>query len=381
MGALYQHIVRPVLFGLSRSDPEIAHDITIAGLEAVSKRPMLRGVLRWRCQVIDPRLEQRIWGLNFPNPIGLAAGGVKNAEGLHALEALGFGWVTAGTVVPQPQPGNPRPRTLRIPQVGGLINRMGFNSEGIAAVSQRMTWRSFERGTLTIPLGLSIGKQKDTPIEEAIRDYLFCIERMSPFVKFIEVNVSSPNTPELRKLQTRQYLRDFLQEIIRKVRSMAIAAGVEVNPKPVIVKISPDMVSVYEVAPIIQVCQEVGVAGIAAVNTTTGRQYLTDRGIRIAEQGGLSGPALRTQALNIIRFISRETNGLYPIIGIGGVNSVHSALEMIRAGAWLVGVLTGVMYEGPFLASHINRGIVKFLERHSIPDISHLRGWSENIGG
>ncbi len=286
MGALYRDIVRPMLFGISRRDPEIAHDLTIAGLEAVSKSPALRRLLGWRCQVADPRLEQRIWGLNFSNPIGLAAGGVKNAEGLHALEALGFGFVVAGTVVPQPQTGNPHPRTFRIPQVDGLINRMGFNSEGIAVVSERMTWGSLERGILATPLGLSIGKQKDTPIEKAIEDYLFCIERMSPFVKFIEVNVSSPNTPELRKLQTQQYLHDFLAEIIKKVRSMAIAAGIGVSPKPVIVKISPDVSSLKEVARIVQICQEVGAAGTAAVNTTTDRQYLTDRGIRIANKEG-----------------------------------------------------------------------------------------------
>jgi dihydroorotate dehydrogenase len=330
--ALYENLLRPLLF---RFDPETAHHLAIAWLRVAG--PVARTILR---APSGPRLERTVFGVKFPNPVGLAAGMDKNAEVLPAWEALGFGFVEAGTITAKAQPGNPQPRVFRFPERGALINRMGFNNDGADAVAARLARLKESDSWPRIPVGLNIGKSKVTPLEEATGDYLYSFEKLFPFGDYFVLNVSSPNTPGLRKLQDCAALDELLGAIQRANRG-----------KPVLLKIAPDL----EFAQIEEIMELVGahkLAGIVATNTTLDHSPIPEPR---RQQGGLSGRPLTARATEIIRFIAQRTS--LPIVGVGGIFDVTDAKEKLDAGAALVQLYTGFIYRGPMLAREICRGL------------------------
>jgi len=333
---IFERVVRPALFRLGGGDPETAHEWTLRRLAALSRRPAALATLRARYAVPAPR---RVFGVDFPNPVGLAAGMDKDGAALPAWPALGFGFVEVGTVTRHPQPGNPRPRLFRLPDSGAVINRMGFNNAGAEALAQRLR----TLGGLSVPLGVSLGKSKVTPLDEAVDDYLWSYRALAAYADYIAVNVSSPNTPGLRALQDRDHLDGLL------------AALVGAGDRPVLVKIAPDLTD-HAVAEVLAVCSDRGAAGVIATNTTLGRDGLAppDAG-RAGEAGGLSGRPLTARAREVVAFVHRETCGALPVIGVGGVLDPADAARLFDAGASLVQLYTGFIYRGPALVSHIAR--------------------------
>ncbi|BCJ55748.1 dihydroorotate dehydrogenase (quinone) [Actinoplanes sp. NBRC 14428] len=323
---IFETAVRPVLFRVGGGDAEKAHEFTLdrlAGLGAGT-----RSLLRRRYAVNAP---VEVFGVRFPNPVGLAAGMDKNGVALPAWPALGFGFVEAGTVTAVPQPGNDRPRLFRLRDSEAVINRMGFNNEGAAALAARLA----ALGPLGIPLGISLGKSKVTPLEEAVQDYLTSYELLHPYADYIAVNVSSPNTPGLRTLQDKS--------------AVAALLGALVGKTPVLVKIAPDLAE-PAIAELLEVCLAYGAAGVIATNTTLGRDGLAaaDRP-RAGEAGGLSGRPLAERARKIVHFVHQETGGRLPIIGVGGIMDADDAARMFDAGASLIQLYTGFIYRGPAL--------------------------------
>lgn len=345
---LYQRFVRPLLFRLTRGDAEGAHEVALELLAVLSGAPPLLRGLRWLWAVQDPGLARTVFGVRFPNPLGLAAGFDKDGVALPALAALGFGFVEVGTVTWHPQPGNPRPRVFRLPPDTALINRMGFNNDGAAALAQRL--RAI--GSLPIPIGISLGKSRRAPLEAAVDDYCASLRTLYTYGDYFAINVSSPNTPGLRALQDRAQLDQLLAALQHESRRLAAGSGRSQAP-PLLVKIAPDL-SEPAIAEVLEVCQEHAVSGIIAVNTTLSRAGLHTP---IDEAGGLSGRPLAATARRIVAFISRETGGRLPIIGVGGICSADDARRMLDAGASLVQVYTGFVYEGPALARSINRAL------------------------
>ncbi|HEX6682876.1 MAG TPA: quinone-dependent dihydroorotate dehydrogenase [Candidatus Limnocylindrales bacterium] len=314
---LFEKVVRPWLF---RRDAEEAHEWTLARLAKMSS--FSRSMLKNRYAVSNP---VRVFGVDFPNPVGLAAGMDKNGVALAAWPALGFGFVEVGTVTWHAQPGNERPRLFRQPQREAIVNRMGFNNLGAAALAQRLS--SFKKD---VPLGISLGKSKVTPLDEAVEDYRRSFEALRDFGDYFAVNVSSPNTPGLRELQERSHLDAILGELK--------------GDRPVLVKIAPDLTD-SAIAQLLQVCTDRGVAGIIATNTTIAHDGPT---------GGLSGAPLGGRAREVVSFVHRES-GL-PVIGVGGIMSADDAERMFDAGASLIQLYTGFVYHGPGLVSRCARG-------------------------
>lgn len=342
---LYETFARPVLFRLGGGDPEKAHESTLRALGALAARPGLAGVAR---SVGGARSAgTTVFGVRFPGPVGVAGGLDKNGVALPAWPALGFGFAEAGTVTWHPQPGNPQPRLFRLRASEGVINRMGFNNLGARALAERLAaW-----GTLPVPLGISLGKSKITPIEDATGDYLNSLRALYRFGDYFAVNVSSPNTPGLRSLQDAGALGALLGELQREARSLAGPA----DPVPLLVKIAPDL-SEPAIGELLAVCAEHGVAGVIATNTTLSRDGLAPADRHLAtEAGGLSGRPLTARALAVVRFVAKETGGRLPIIGAGGISSAADAVRMFEAGASLVQVYTGLLYRGPGLVRSINR--------------------------
>ncbi len=344
------NLAKPALFVLP---PETAHRATHSLLETIQDTPV-ESLLRRRYAAADPRLETTVFGLDFANPVGVAAGFDKNAEIPRALAALGFGHIETGGVTAERQPGNPRPRLFRLPEDEALINRMGFNNEGADRIGQRLD----REPQPDVPLGVNIGKSKSAPLEEAADDYLYTYERVADAGDYFAVNVSSPNTPGLRSLQNREALEDILGTLKD--------AGAE----PLLVKLSPDLPE-KAIKEALGVVDDLALDGVIATNTTTSRPDSL-RNPNKAETGGLSGKPIEGEATDLIRFIAERTDA--PIVGVGGISDAEGAYEKIRAGASIVQLYTGLVFEGPAIARDINQGLVALLDRDGFDSIEDAVG-------
>ncbi|HEY8369424.1 MAG TPA: quinone-dependent dihydroorotate dehydrogenase [Thermodesulfobacteriota bacterium] len=340
---LYDRLVRPALFA---ADPERAHEATLRLLAALG--PLLRPLRRYMGPVDDPRLARTVFGLRFPNPIGLAAGFDKQATCLDAWEGLGFGFVEVGTVTAEPQPGNPRPRLFRLPADRALVNRLGFNSDGAEAVARRLAGA----GPRRIPVGVNLGKTRAVPIERAVADYEASFDRLAPLADYVTVNVSSPNTPGLRDLQAASRLRELVSALV--ARSRRLGPGRAGRPRPLLVKLSPDLADA-DLDAAVDAALEAGADGFVATNTTLRREGLSSP---IAEAGGLSGRPLAARARAVVAAVHRRTGGRVPVIGVGGLFDADDVRAMLDAGASLVQLYTGFVYGGPFTVGRICRGLL-----------------------
>jgi dihydroorotate dehydrogenase len=364
MSWFYQQVIRPALFAY---DSEKIHDATLQGLSWLSLSRLGLDALNSFYEA--PRLPVRLWGLEFPNPVGIAAGMDKAAAAVPAWEAMGFGFCELGGVTFHAQPGNPSPRMFRAPADQALVNRMGFNNAGAEAVAKRLRhWK--ESGLWPkSPVGINLGKSKITPNDQAAEDYRQSLALLSPFADFFVVNVSSPNTPNLRELQDRGALDQILDTVQTENKKSSA-------PKPLLVKIAPDL-TFSAIDELLQVAEKHQLAGIVATNTTIERPHATsDEACRRAytETGGLSGAPLRQRSTQIIRYIFERTEGKLPIIGVGGIFNAEHAWEKIRAGASLIQCYTGLVYEGPSIARNIVRGLTDRLAAEGLSSISQAVG-------
>jgi len=343
---MYKALLKPLLFNF---DAERAHHLVFNNLQRAYRMPGTAALLRRLYDFQDPTLERTVFGLTFRNPVGLAAGFDKNALLTDELGALGFGFVEIGTVTPRPQPGNPLPRLFRLPQDEALVNRMGFNNEGAAAAATRLRQRRNQQ----LIIGGNIGKNKDTPNEQAAQDYVACVEALHEVVDYFVVNVSSPNTPGLRQLQEREPLIRLLQAVQARNQSLPV-------PRPLLLKIAPDLTD-SQLDDILLIARETNLAGLVATNTTISRADLRTDTAHVAGlgAGGLSGKPLRQRATDVIRYLHRQSQGALPIIGAGGIHSPQDAQEKLAAGASLVQLYTGFIYEGPALVKRINQALVQ----------------------
>lgn len=360
---LYKHLAKPALF---RMDPEKAHHLTIDGLHAVGRFKPGRWLLRamWGVPVY-PELESELWGIRFPNPVGLAAGLDKNAKAVPGFCSIGFGFMEVGTVTPKPQQGNELPRLFRLPEDSALINRMGFNNVGIDGMKLHLR----NAAARTVPLAINIGKNKTTPNERAEEDYRACIQALYGYGDFFVVNISSPNTPDLRNLQHGDELSRLLAAVKDEIGKQHARFGG--RQKPVLVKIAPDL-SGEEVEYMAETIASSGVSGIIASNTTIARDGLTHA--HRSEAGGLSGRPLTARSTELISRLYRLTQGRLPIIGSGGIFTADDAYEKIRAGASLVEVYTALIYEGPGLLRRLNEGLRQRLQRDGFRHLSEAIG-------
>lgn len=334
----YERMVRPALYRLGRGDPEVAHERTLGWLASIAGKPWLLEAAKRVNAVTDPC---RVFGIDFPNAVGLAAGMDKNAVALEAWPALGFGFVEVGTVTWRAQPGNPRPRLYRLPESQALINRMGFNNDGAQALAGRLGVANRP----PVPVGISLGKSKSTSIDQAVNDYLASFTALYRYGDYFAINVSSPNTPGLRSLQDGEQLAMILDALYEEGRHLS-AGG---YGKPILVKIAPDLTE-HAIGEAIEVCMNHGASGIIAANTTLGRDGVSRVELdRAAQPGGLSGAPLRAINRSIVSFVHRQTGGRMPIIGVGGITEGDHAGELIDAGASLVQLYTGLVYSGPSL--------------------------------
>jgi dihydroorotate dehydrogenase len=354
---LYRRAIYPALVRLGGGDPETAHERVLAALAFVSRSAALTRALEISMslgQADTPSLTREVFGLRFPHPVGLAAGFDKNGVALHALAALGFGFIEAGTVTRVAQPGNPRPRLFRLLRDEALINRMGFNNEGAEVVSARLK----QMRPLSVPLGLSLGKSKVTPLEEAAADYLASLDTLYPYGDYFAVNVSSPNTPGLRELQESDWLDELLEVLIQRLGERAIQEE-RPTPKPLLVKVAPDL-DEAALERIVEICLAHGASGLIAVNTTLEHSGLrADAPATLRNQlGGLSGRPLHARAVAVVRFLSERANDRLPIVGCGGIFTADDAKRMLDAGAALLQLYTGFIYQGPAIARQIARGLL-----------------------
>lgn len=361
---LYQTLIRPLLF---RKDPEESHEMILA---ALARAEIVSGVIDRFYRVNDARLSVRLGPLEFSNPVGLAGGFDKNAVAPKAIASFGFGFMEIGAITAQAQPGNPKPRLYRLPEDQALINRLGFNNHGAVAIAVKLeAMRS--RGVLPkIPLGMNIGRTKIVETKDAVADFLACFERLYPYGSFFTLNVSSPNTPNLRDLQERNLLRDLLNAIQQKNRELGTRLGSAA--KPVFVKIAPDM-EFSQVDEITEVAVDAQLTGIVATNATAFmRETLKSR--NGPEPGGLSGRPITARVTGFVAHIFRQTGGRMPVIGVGGIFNAQDAYEKIRAGASAVQIYTGWIYEGPGAVKRINQGLCRLLERDGLKRISDAVG-------
>lgn len=341
---MYQ-ILKYFLFLLS---PEKAHHFTTGLLSAACLFPGMKGLLQAIYRVDDQRLSRKVAGLTFKNPVGLAAGFDKDAKYIDQMGVLGFGFIEIGTVTPKPQPGNPKPRLFRLLKDHALINRMGFNNDGVEAAAARL--KHLKKTDVII--GGNIGKNKVTPNDKAVEDYKICCEELHPYIDYFVVNVSSPNTPGLRELQG----KDELLGILNAVSTVNKSKG----EKPVFLKIAPDMEDV-QLDDVLEVVKQVGIAGIIATNTTVSRAHLKSADTKVEQigNGGLSGAPLTDRSTEVISYLRKNGGDQLAIIGVGGIDSAQDAIDKINAGADLVQVYTGLIYEGPALVKHINQELAK----------------------
>ncbi|GGZ29601.1 dihydroorotate dehydrogenase (quinone) [Echinicola pacifica] len=299
----------------------------------------------------DPSLEREVFGLKFPNPVGLAAGFDKDARLIDEMAMLGFGFIEIGTLTPKPQEGNPQPRLFRLPEDESLVNRMGFNNGGVEEAVQRL--RKLKSHVL---IGGNIGKNKVTPNEQAVEDYLYCLDALHPYVDYFVVNVSSPNTPNLRDLQEKEPLKKLLLAIVERNKTKP-------HPKPIVLKIAPDLTD-GQLDDIIAIVQETKIAGVIATNTTIDRSKLSTPAEEVEKigAGGLSGRVLSSRSTEVIRYLSEKSGRSFPIIGVGGIFTAQDAIDKLEAGASLVQVYSGMIYEGPGIVKNIKKGLVKYFQ-------------------
>ena len=342
-------LIKPILF---QFDPEKVHYFVTRNLKRFNKLPGGAQLSRAVWDFADSKLEREVFGLKFKNPVGLAAGFDKNGEMISELANMGFGFVEVGTVTPLPQDGNPKPRMFRLPPDGALINRMGFNNHGVDVVAQRIAAYRQSRSAAQqgVMIGGNIGKNKITPNEDAKNDYIKCFDRLFDVVDYFVVNVSSPNTPGLRALQEKEPLMDLLHTLQQRNNKNGIS-------RPILLKIAPDLTN-EQLDDIVEIVQATGIAGVIATNTTISRDGLVTPGTVKAETGGLSGKPLTQRATEVISYIHRRSNGVFPIIGVGGIHSAADAMDKINAGASLVQLYTGFIYEGPGLIKRINKALL-----------------------
>lgn len=349
LDAAYSTLVRPVLFRSGSGDPEQVHEHTLAAIGALGESRVARAALSAVCRTRTPPVA--VAGIEFPGLVGLAAGMDKNGIALKSWGALGFGHVELGTVTAQGQPGNPRPRVFRLAGSAGLINRMGFNNAGAAALADRLRAAGVERGNraVGIPVGISIGKTKTTPLAEATEDYLASLRLLAGHADYVAVNVSSPNTPGLRSLQDRDTLHDLVTALVAESARLAGAGP----PVPIFVKVAPDLTDAA-LEEVLAVCIEGGASGLIATNTTLGRDRIEPTDQWKADQaGGLSGAPLTVRARAVVRFLAERTD--LPVIGVGGIMTRDDGAAMLDAGARLLQVYTGYIYGGPGLVRALNQ--------------------------
>tara|TARA_B100000809_G_scaffold266886_1_gene332552 strand:- start:3417 stop:4457 length:1041 start_codon:yes stop_codon:yes gene_type:complete len=341
---VYRSLIRPLLFLLS---PEKVHHFTFSALKTLFKIPGVKGLFASLYQVNDKRLEREVFGLTFPNPVGLAAGFDKDARAIDELGELGFGFLEIGTITPIGQEGNPKPRLFRVIQDEAIINRMGFNNEGVEQAIKRLKKRKSK-----VIIGGNIGKNKLTPNEKAFSDYEKSFNALFNYVDYFVVNVSSPNTPNLRELQEKEPLKQLLAGL-KEINSK------KSSPKPILLKIAPDLTN-EQLDDIIEIVQEVKLDGVIATNTTVARDKLTTNWEKIEKigAGGLSGKPLTKRSTEVVRYLSEKSNQSFPIIGVGGIMSVEDALEKLNAGASLIQLYSGFIYEGPALIKEINKALL-----------------------
>ena len=342
---MYKLFIRPLLFLIS---PEKVHHLVTGGLKLVCKLPGKKAVLKMFFGFTSVKLEREVFGIKFPNPVGLAAGFDKNAEFYEELACFGFGFIEIGTVTPLAQYGNPQPRMFRLPKDSGLINRMGFNNHGVEAAVKRLKSRN-----PNLIIGGNIGKNKLTPNEEATSDYEKCFLALHDYVDYFVVNVSSPNTPNLRDLQEKEPLTKLLSHLMKLNERKPIQ-------KPILLKIAPDLTN-SQLDDIVAIVADTKIAGVIATNTTIDRSMLkTDKQtIENIGAGGVSGTPAKKRSTEVINYLYTKSNGTFPIIGVGGIHSAEDALEKLDAGASLVQVFTGFIYEGPGLIKSINKRLAQ----------------------
>lgn len=404
---IYQSSIRPILFSVLKADPEWLHQQTfrvLGWLDRHSDRPPSQWVqaqLQQAYCLRNAALEQTLWGLKFPNPLGLAAGFDKDGMAHRIWGSFGFGFAELGTVTLHPQPGNPRPRLFRLLEDQAVLNRMGFNNHGAEALARRLNAglqvsklkvegsqelkvessklqfsnlqsSNLQPSTPFLPLGINLGKSKVTPLEEAAADYLGSFRLLKDLGDYFVVNVSSPNTPGLRSLQDAAQLSSILDVLQKENKSQ----------KPIFVKIAPDL-EWDAIADVIKLAQTYQLAGIVATNTTIRRDMLKTQMIQATgkpvteEAGGISGAPLRNRSTEVIRFIYQQTQGQLPIIGVGGIFTAEDAWEKITAGASLIQVYTGWIYEGPWMVRRILQGLLYKLEERGLTSISQAVGWKD----
>lgn len=342
---MYKSLIRPLLFSI---DPEVIHHRVFGLLRMAGKLPGARSLIGSVFCYEHKTLERTVFGIHFPNPVGLAAGLDKDAKVIDELAALGFGFIEIGTLTPKAQPGNDKPRLFRLPADKALINRMGFNNEGVAAAVERLKKRKSK-----VIVGGNIGKNKVTPNEDALQDYINCFHALDPYVDYFVINVSSPNTPGLRELQEKEPLEKLLSTIKSLSRKSA-------KPKPVLLKIAPDL-TWHQLDDVVEILLLTKTDGVIATNTTVSRADLRTDAAEIQRigSGGLSGAPLRQRSTEVIRYLRGKLGDAYPIVAVGGIMSPEDALEKLRAGANLIQLYTGFIYEGPGLIRRINEAILK----------------------
>lgn len=341
---MYKSVIRPLLF---KFDPEKVHHFTFSSIRFLNNIPGFSAIAKSVYKVSDARLEREVFGLKFKNPVGLAAGLDKDAKLYKELSDLGFGFIEIGTLTPKPQEGNPKKRLFRLKQDGGIINRMGFNNGGVEAAVARL--KKNPKGNGHVLIGGNIGKNKVTPNEDAVQDYVTCFNALFDYVDYFVVNVSSPNTPNLRELQDKEPLTKLLQTL----QDLNTAKP---KAKPILLKIAPDLTD-SQLLDIIDIVAATKIAGVIATNTTISREGLLSEDKN--EAGGLSGRPLTKRATEVIRFLSQNSNRAFPIIGVGGIHTPEDALEKLEAGASLIQLYTGFVYEGPALIKAINKRILE----------------------
>jgi dihydroorotate dehydrogenase len=344
----YRRVLRPVLFRTYGGDPERIHDRTLAAIARIGRSRPALAALATLCA--RHRTPATVAGIAFPGRIGLAAGMDKDGVGINTWSSLGFGFIELGTVTALPQPGNDKPRLFRLAENRAIINRLGFNNLGAPALSERLAAAGVSRGNLAvgIPLGISIGKTKKVPLDEAAEDYLAAFRSVARYADYLAINVSSPNTPGLRSLQDAETLADLISTLVKE--AWRLAAGR--LPVPVFVKVAPDLIEAA-LEEIVRVCTEAGAEGLIATNTTLARDGIPADQPLAAEAGGLSGAPLTRRARHVVRFLADRT--ALPIIGVGGIMSRDDGQAMLDAGASLLQIYTGYVYRGPALVADLNR--------------------------
>lgn len=339
---MYKNIIKPILFLLN---PEKAHLVTVSLLKAVCLIPGIGWLIKKMYVIDHEKLKINLWDLTFQNPVGLAAGFDKDGKYIEEMSCLGFGFIELGTVTPKAQSGNEKPRLFRLPKYRALINRMGFNNDGLHALVKRLK----NRRSSNIIIGGNIGKNKNTPNEDAVDDYVRCFEALFPYVDYFVVNVSSPNTQGLRALQEKEPLTALLTTLMKHNRATSAM-------KPILVKIAPDL-SLAQLDDIVDIVKETGIQGVIATNTTLDRSLINED-TDVYGAGGLSGAPLTDKSTEVIKYLHQKSNGAFKIIGVGGIASAQDALDKLDAGASLVQIYTGLVYEGPHLIKQINRAFL-----------------------